>query len=425
MRGNTATSNRAEIFSWHFAPWPHLDETFEQNYESGWITIPNKEFDRKKARGLFQEYIDELAHADEVGFDGVVLNEHHQNIYGLMPSPNMLAAALTQRMKRGKIVVLGNLVPLHFRPLRVAEEYAMLDCMTDGRIIAGFAPGGGHEAFSYSYSMPLARERFWEGIDLIMQAWTKPGPTEFYGKHYQMRYVNPWPQPLQRPHPPIWVPGSNSEDTMYQAARRGFCYFVSTRSKLAGVKRSTLRFEEIVGEVGKAPFHPKQMGLLFSVYVGETDEIARRECEEAVFYFTRYCLKGHQRRKGRRLTMAPGGLSPDTYQRYLETSDVSAKMLGDAESWKDLDDMGSIIVGSPETVFDKLWPFVTEAHIGNLLIQFHIGNLSRELTLKSQQLFAEKVMPRLREQSQIFFDKNYPVAGTGNSASGRKKKAPV
>src|SRR5690606_26711744 len=105
------------------------------------------------------------------------------------------------------------------------------------------------------------------------------------------------------------------------------------------------------------------------------------ESEKAVFYFTRYCLKGHQRRKGRRLTMAPGGLSPDTYKRYLETSDVSAKMLGDAESWKDLDEMGSIIVGSPETVFDKLWPFITEAHIGNLLIQFHIGNLSRDLTL--------------------------------------------
>lgn len=418
-------ANRAEIFSWHFAPWPYLDESFERNYESGWITVPNKEFDRNKARGLFQEYIDELAHADEVGFDGVVLNEHHQNIYGLMPSPNMLAAALTQRMKHGKIVVLGNLVPLHFRPLRVAEEYAMLDCMTDGRIIAGFAPGGGHEAFSYSYSISLARERFWEGIDLIIQAWTKPGPTEFYGKHYQMRYVNPWPQPLQTPHPPVWVPGSNSEETMYQVARRGFCYFISTRSKLAGVKRSTQRFEEICGEVGRK-FHPRDMGLLFSVYVGETDEIARRESEEAVFYFTRYCLKGHQRRKGRRLTMAPGGLSPKTYQRYLENSDVSAKMLGDAQTWDDLDQMGSIIVGSPQTVFDKLMPFVTDAHIGNLLIQFHIGNLNRELTIKSQALFAEKVMPRLRQESQAFFERSYPLeAAAGNGKAKGRKKAPA
>lgn len=417
---STVEQNRAQLFSWHFAPWPYLDESYEKKYESGWITMPNSEFDREKAKGLFQEYIDELAHADEVGFDGVVLNEHHQNIYGLMPSPNLLAAALTQRMKHGKIVVLGNLVPLHFRPLRVAEEYAMLDCMTNGRMIAGFAPGGGHEAFSYSYSMPLARERFWEGIDLIVQSWTKPGPTEFYGKHYQMRYVNPWPLPIQTPHPPIWVPGSNSVETMYEVAKRGFCYFVSTRSKLSGVKRSTRRFEEIVGEVGQQ-FHPNKMGLLFSVYVGETDEIARRESEEAIFYFTRYCLKGHLRRAGRRLTMAPGGLSPKSYQMYLENSDVTSKLLGDAENWKDIDEMGSIIVGSPETVRQKLMEFVNEAHIGNLLIQFHIGNLSKEKTLKSQALFAEKVLPRIRAESQALFEKNYPLPNAGGSKPKAKK----
>jgi alkanesulfonate monooxygenase SsuD/methylene tetrahydromethanopterin reductase-like flavin-dependent oxidoreductase (luciferase family) len=394
------------VYSWHFMPWPYLDESFDKKYESGWITVPNSLFDRKKAVGLYQEYLDELAYADELGFDGVVLNEHHQNIYGLMPAPNLLAGALSQRTKNCKIVVLGNLTPLHFRPLRVAEEYAMLDCMTGGRIIAGLAPGGGHESFSYSYSMPLARERFWEALDLIVQAWTQPGPTTFNGKHYSMRYVNPWPQPLQTPHPPIWIPGSNSQETMYEVAKRDFSYFLSTRGKLSGAKRSARRFGEVVEEVGKT-FHPRQMGLLFSVYVAETDEIARRESEEAVFYFTRYCLKGHQRRAGRRLTMAPGGLSPKSWQTYLENSTVGAKMLGDAENWKDIDEMGSIFVGSPETVYQKLWEFVSEADIGNLLIQFHIGNLSYEKTQKSQRIFAEQVLPRLRADSEAYFKRKY------------------
>jgi alkanesulfonate monooxygenase SsuD/methylene tetrahydromethanopterin reductase-like flavin-dependent oxidoreductase (luciferase family) len=394
------------VYSWHFMPWPYLDESFDKKYESGWVTVPNSLFDRQKAVGLYQEYIDELAYADELGFDGVVLNEHHQNIYGLMPAPNLLAGALSQRTKNCKIVVLGNLTPLHFRPLRVAEEYAMLDCMTGGRIIAGLAPGGGHESFSYSYSMPLARERFWEALDLIVQAWTQPGPTTFNGKHYSMRYVNPWPQPLQTPHPPIWIPGSNSQETMYEVAKRDFSYFLSTRGKLSGAKRSARRFGEVVEEVGKT-FHPRQMGLLFSVYVAETDEIARRESEEAVFYFTRYCLKGHQRRAGRRLTMAPGGLSPKSWQTYLENSTVGAKMLGDAENWKDIDEMGSIFVGSPETVYQKLWEFVSEADIGNLLIQFHIGNLSYEKTQKSQRIFAEQVLPRLRADSEAYFKRKY------------------
>ena len=403
------------VFSWHFMPWPYLDESFERDHESGWITVPNSLFDADKARGLYQEYLDELSYADELGYDGVVLNEHHQNIYGLMPSPNLLAAALTQTTKRGKIVVLGNLIPLHFRPLRVAEEYGMLDCMSGGRVVAGFAPGGGHEAYSYSYSMPLARERFWEGVDLIVQAWTQPGPTTFDGRHYTMRYVNPWPQRLQKPHPPIWIPGSNSVETMYEVARRGFCYFLSTRGKLSGAKRSALRFGEIVEEVGK-PFHPRQMGLLFSVYVAETDEIARRESEEAVFYFTRYCLKGHQRRAGRRLTMAPGGLTPASWQAYVENSVIGAKMLGDAENWSDIDEMGSIFVGSPETVFDRLWPFVEEANVGNLLIQFHIGNLSYEKTQKSQRIFAETVLPRLRSESAALFARKF--GATAGAALG-------
>lgn len=402
------------VFSWHFMPWPYLDESFDKTYESGWITVPNSLFDREKARGLYQEYLDELTQADRLGFDGMVLNEHHQNIYGMMPAPNLLAAALTQTTTNGKIVVLGNLTPLHFRPLRVAEEYAMLDCMSGGRVVAGLAPGGGHESYSYSYSMPLARERFWEALDLIVQAWTKPGPTTFSGKHYSMRYVNPWPQPLQTPHPPIWIPGSNSVETMYEVARRDFCYFLSTRGKLSGAKRSAIRFGEIVQEIGKT-YHPRQMGLLFSVYCAETDEQAREESEEAVFYFTRNCLKGHQRRAGRRLTMAPGGLSPQSWQLYLENSTVGAKMLGDAESWKDIDEMGSIFVGSPDTVYDRLWEFVSEADIGNLLIQFHIGNLSFEKTCKSQQLFAEKVLPRLRAESKALFARKFAAAQSASA----------
>ncbi len=400
--------NTVGLYSWHFMPWPYLEPDFDAKYESGWVTIPNRLFDREKARGLYQEYIDELAYADELGYDGVVLNEHHQNIYGLMPSPNLIAAALSQRTRRCKIVVLGNLIPLQLRPLRVAEEYAMLDCMTGGRIVAGFAPGGGHEPYSYGYSPPLARERFWEGLDLIIQAWTQDGPTTFEGKHYTLRYVNPWPQPLQKPHPPIWIPGSNSIETMYEVAKRDCCYFLSTRSKLSGVKRAAMRFAEVMEEVGKR-YHPSRMGLLLSVYVAETDEQARRESEEAVFYFTRYCLTGHLRKAGRRLTMAPGSLTPRSWELYLQNSDPTAKMLGDAESWDDIDQMGSIFVGSPETIRQRLWEFIADAGIGNLLIQFHIGNLSYELTQKSQRLFAEQVMPRLRADAAALFARKYPA----------------
>src|SRR3954464_11932551 len=117
--------------------YPYLPADFDARYDTGWVTVPNELWDRDRAGNLYQDYIDQLVAADELGFDGMVLNEHHQNIYGLMPAPNLIAAALTQRGTRGRIVVLGNLLPLALRPLRVAEEYAMLDNLSDGRLIAG------------------------------------------------------------------------------------------------------------------------------------------------------------------------------------------------------------------------------------------------------------------------------------------------
>jgi alkanesulfonate monooxygenase SsuD/methylene tetrahydromethanopterin reductase-like flavin-dependent oxidoreductase (luciferase family) len=398
----------AEFYSWHFMPWPYLPEDFDERYETGWVTVPNSLFDREKARGLYQEYIEEMVYAEGLGFDGLVLNEHHQNIYGLMPSPNLIAAALSQRTSRARIVVLGNLLPLALRPLRVAEEYAMLDQMTNGRVVAGFALGGGQEMFNYNVSPPLAREQYWEAIDLIVRAWTEDGPFSHDGKHYPTRYVNPWPRPYQRPHPPVWIPGALSAETMTEVARRGYTYFLSTRAHLSASTQAAQRFAKIIDEHGDA-FHPFRMGFLITVYVAETDEAARRESAGPIFYFLKNCCKGHLRRQGRMLTFAPGATSVSSWERFLRVSDPTAPMLGDAKDWDEVEQMGSIIVGSPETVRRRLWEYVRTAHAGIFLIQFHVGNLSYDLTLESQRLFATQVMPELKHESARFFAKEFPA----------------
>lgn len=396
-----------ECYSWHFMPWPYLPPDFDERYESGWVTVPNSLFDRDKARGLYQEYLEELVEADRLGFDGLVLNEHHQNVYGLMPSPNLIAAALSQRTRQAKIVILGNLLPLALRPLRVAEEYAMLDQMTNGRLIAGFAMGGGQELFNYNVPPPIAREQYWEAIDFIVRAWTEDGPFSWDGKHYPTRYVNPWPRPYQAPHPPIWIPGALSAETMAEVARRGYTYFLSTRAHLAVTRQAAQRFATQIAAHG-GRFDPFRMGLLLSVYVGETDEAAREESHDAIFYFLRNCLKGHLRRKGRMLTFAPGATSARSWEAFLKASDPTAPMLGDARDWDELDRMGSIVVGSPETVRRRLWQYVEDCRVGRFLIQFHIGNLSYELTMKNQRLFATEVMPALRRDGATLFAAEFP-----------------
>src|SRR2546425_11361530 len=138
-----------KFFFFHLMSWPYLSDDFEQQYDSAWVWCPNSLFDPERGSQLYQEYIDTLALAEELGFDGVCVNEHHQNAYGLMPSPNLIAAALTQRTQRVQIAVIGNALPLYNPPLRVAEEFAMLDVLSNGRLIAGMVIGGGPEYYSY------------------------------------------------------------------------------------------------------------------------------------------------------------------------------------------------------------------------------------------------------------------------------------
>ena len=92
----------------------------------------------------------------------------------------------------------------------------MLDVISGGRIISGFVRGTGMEYYSYGANPSYSQERFWEAHDLIIKAWTEPGPFDWEGKHFHLPYVNPWPRPLQKPHPPVWLPGSGSLETVQE-----------------------------------------------------------------------------------------------------------------------------------------------------------------------------------------------------------------
>ena len=255
-----------QLYCWHFMSYPYLPADFDERYETGWVTVPNRLWDAERSRGLYQEYIDQLVYADEIGFDGMVLNEHHQNIYGLMPSPNLIAAALSQRTKRGKIVILGNLLPLHLNPLRMAEEYAMLDNMTDGRLIAGFAPGVGPETFNYDVPSAPSREQFWEAVDLIHRAWTEDGPFACEGAIIRCATSI---RGRGRRRSRIRRSGSRARarPKRGQIAKRGYCYFLSSRSHGSETARAQAQFAKVLEEHGSR-FDPFRMGILMSAYVG-------------------------------------------------------------------------------------------------------------------------------------------------------------
>ncbi len=207
------------FFNFHLMPYPSLPKDYDG---PAWITCPNELFDPAVGQEAYNRYLDELIYSEELGFDGVCVNEHHQNAYGTMPSPNLMAAILARQTKRVKIAVVGNALPLYDPPTRVAEEYAMIDNISGGRLIAGFVVGGGPEYYSFSINPALGREKFYEAHDIILKAWTEPGPQEYIGKHYKLRFLNTWPRPVQQPHPEIWIPGACSLETMEFVAKHRY-----------------------------------------------------------------------------------------------------------------------------------------------------------------------------------------------------------
>src|SRR5262249_34824724 len=153
-------------------------------------------------------------------------NEHHQNCYGTMPSPNVMAAMLVRRTTRAKIAILGNGLPLRENPLRIAEEIAMLDVASGGRVISGFVRGISAEYFSPGINPTHSRERFWGPADLILKAGGGRGPLALDGKYSRYHYVNPGPRPIQKPPPPVWCPSQGSSETVEWAAQRRFPYLM-------------------------------------------------------------------------------------------------------------------------------------------------------------------------------------------------------
>ena len=252
-----------KFFFFHLMPWPYLPKDYQG---PAWITCPNSFYDPDKGTAVYNRYLDELLSAEELGFDGVVVNEHHANAYGNMPSPNLIGSILARQTQRVKIAIVGNALPLYNPPTRVAEEFAMIDVISGGRLIAGMVVGGGPEYYSNGLNPTHARAQFYEALDLVTQAWTRPGPFEFHGQYYKLRYVNPWPRPLQRPHPPIWIPGAGSLETMEFCAKRRYAYMGIPYFHRRVFKRNFDFLREACAKEGYTP-DPEQLGWLLTAIV--------------------------------------------------------------------------------------------------------------------------------------------------------------
>ncbi|MGB1885570.1 MAG: LLM class flavin-dependent oxidoreductase [Gammaproteobacteria bacterium] len=383
-----------KIACFHLMPYRDLEPDFEKKYPSAWFSLPfSKVADPNRCAQYYNWTLDELTFAAECGFDAVCTNEHHQNAYGFMVNPNMMGSVLARATRGTKtaIVQMGETAVFLNPPIRVAEEYAMLDAISEGRLIAGFPVGLGGD-FSYSYGMaPMEqRGRYYEAHDLIKKAWTATDSFAWNGKYYQLPMVNIWPQPVQQPTPPIWVPGNASPSTWDFVLKNDYAYCYLTYFGAKGATHMVEGFWQRAEEMGRDR-NPYRMGFLVPVGVADTDEEAERIYGGASEYFYHKGLHLPEQ-----LLAPPGHMTHSSLSHLITKRPFPPYDELKKQRYPEFNDRDYVVCGSAKTVTERLLNIIKTLNVGHLMILPQFGSLSHERTMENIERISKDVMPHLR-----------------------------
>src|SRR6266540_3408616 len=387
------------MLAYHFTemPYPYVPPEVEQELKSSRVIVPNRYCDPKTMADLYERYLDEYEYADDLGLE-IMLNEHHQTLTCVNAVVPITAAALVRRTRRAKLAILGTPLPHRDSPVRVAEEIAMLDCISRGRIISGFVRGVPTEIHPANTNPVLTRERFEEAHDLIVKAWTTREPFNWEGRFWHVRYVNVWPRPYQDPPPPIWITGSSLDNVPWVADHQySFAFFLTPyewTESLVNTYRQRCREREL-SEPG-----PDKFAYLALCYTGETDEQAQEDGKGLLWYL--------YRERHPQFNAVPGYAPPQAMAKaYLG---VGGKPYRD--SFESLQAKGIVMAGNPDTMIEKITYLHERCGIGHLLMMNQAGFMPPDKVRRSMELFAKEVYPAIRDLGERRPARAAVLAGT-------------
>ncbi len=419
----------------YFTERPYRHVSNDEVIKTGFFGLENKHFDSVKGGQLLNEYLDEKILAEELGFDGVMLNEHHDTAFCMGSVMDVEAAILARITKRVKIVLLGNPLPVVGNPLRLAEELGMIDMISGGRLVTGWVRGGGSEQFASNANPAFNRELFNEAHEVVIQAWTKPGPFRYEGKHFHYRFIDPWCLPIQKPHPPIWIPGLLSPETVVWCAKHRYPYIA-----LATFLEPTVELWDMYRDVAAEEGYqvgPENFGYLQKVYVAETDEKAREIAKWDMFggagigyslfgqpqwmFPPGYNSKDATKRMARQFTdpastkgspwagLADGTTASKNQQiddNMIKTRsavwqdqqvDVEQTRRQIFDAFPAVERSMQVICGTPKTVIPKLRTVLEVLRPGIFAFWQNDGPISKENRINNIRLLATEVVPAVRE----------------------------
>lgn len=355
---------------------------------SGW-PAPATVYASDIAEQTLQRGIDQSRLADELGFDWITVAEHHFAPFCITPNPMVLAGALTQAVKRAKIALLGADIPI-LNPVRVAEEFAMLDTMSGGRLIAGMLRGTPNEYITYNVNPAESRGRFEEALQLIRMAWTEPEPFGWEGEFYQFPSVSIWPKPYQKPYPRLLMSGTNEESVEF-VAQHGAKLGIVLIADLNVARNNIDLYHKVARAHGWEP-SPEDILIGHHTCIAETDEEAREHMRKGLDYFHRILMR--PQRSAQQLVIQ----KTRYYQREGSSDRFEARLATlRARSLEEQIDSGSVYCGSPETVIAQ----IKRVHkaLGHGVEQFtmKVGNMPDAVVRRGMELFRDRVQPALKD----------------------------
>ena len=367
----------------HLMPWPYCEEP-----PASW-PVSNAGFDPVKAKALYETYIDAMAYAEDCGFDWVGCNEHHFSPYGLMANCNLIGAALVARTKKIKLGMLGNLVPL-LNPVRVAEEYAMIDVMSGGRLIAGMMRGIPHEYMAYNINPDESVGRLDEAIRLIVKCWTSEEPFRWEGTYYNYPSVSIWPKPMQKPYPQILMSASNAEGAEF-AARHRATMGMTLIADLDLARRNMEIYKKAAQGHGWEPTRDNMLSGHQTV-IADTDEEARDIMRKGLEYFHQVLMRPQREVQTRVLTQTDYYASPES-KAYFDTRLKSLR----ERTLEEQIDAGTVLCGSPESVVKQMRAIQKALGHGVFNMTMKIGNMPDTAVRRGMELFRDRVHPHVRD----------------------------
>lgn len=378
---------------WHFSECAYPDLPDADTYDSVRVTLPNGIAEPERAAALWDRYIREWQVADECGLN-VMVNEHHQTATCLNAAAPLLAAVLARVTATARILILGNPVANRNDPVRIAEEMALVDLLSHGRLDVGFVRGVQYEVGATNAKPIRMTERMWEAIELITRAMTThDGPFNWEGEFFHHRQVNIWPRPLQQPTPPVWI-ATGTPASAIPVADRGF-KIATFLGGTTAARKLFQTYRDRLAETGKPAAGDDMFGYAALAYTGRTDAEGLEGARKLLWYL-------RSNKVAKPFTYPPG------YMPYF----VRAAMLRGPQatgsgapalsplpdlttmSVEDLIDQGILFAGSAKTVAAQIERFYNRVGgVGHLLLMGQAGHMTHDETVRGIERFAAEVKP--------------------------------